>query len=322
MISTEERNQIIEYDNNWKKYTPTIPVVVISYKFRSNCILKHPENISNNEIICVVYDEDYTASGYDKITAPNVTFVKIKEQWRNFRFKKHWLQNYMADNRPDVKDYIIIDDDLNNCKIADLRPESTKNCIYIPLKNALGILCDLHLKNKDIFSGGCPYEIQTGTYAKKPELYVNNKTAWTQHSVLNNDFLREHRDLMFRSIEYLSEDFVWFYDCYNAGITTNSYPFVYIGEGTHKPNSLASSKDANKKNVIGALRIMKDKAKITLVNHKTSLSVKFGWGKVNKDWNMIKTILDSEPDDVKCFDLIIDKLKEKTENTIESFLVN
>ena len=109
MISTEERNQIIEYDNNWKNYTPTIPVVVISYKFRSNCILKHPENISDNEIICVVYDEDYTASGYDKITAPNVTFVKIKEQWRNFRFKKHWLQNYMADNRPDVKDYIIID---------------------------------------------------------------------------------------------------------------------------------------------------------------------------------------------------------------------
>lgn len=152
--------------------------------------------------------------------------------------------------------------------------------------------------------------------------YVNNKTAWTQHSVLNNDFLREHRDLMFRSVEYLSEDFVWFYDCYNAGITTNSYPFVYIGEGTHKPNSLASSKDANKKNVIGALRIMKDKAKITLVNHKTSLSVKFGWGKVNKDWNIIKNILDSETDDVKCFDLILDKLKSKADNAIESFLVN
>lgn len=42
MISAEERNQIIEYDNNWKNYTPTIPVVVISYKFRSNCILKQP----------------------------------------------------------------------------------------------------------------------------------------------------------------------------------------------------------------------------------------------------------------------------------------
>ncbi len=47
MISTEERNQIIEYDKNCKNYTPTIPVVVISYKFRSNCILKHPENISD-----------------------------------------------------------------------------------------------------------------------------------------------------------------------------------------------------------------------------------------------------------------------------------
>lgn len=47
MISAEERNQIIEYDNNWKNYTSTISVVVISYKFRSNCILKHPENISD-----------------------------------------------------------------------------------------------------------------------------------------------------------------------------------------------------------------------------------------------------------------------------------
>lgn len=45
-------------------------------------------------------------------------------------------------------------------------------------------------------------------------------------------------------------------------------------------------------------------------------------GKVNKDWNVIKNILDSETDDIKCFDLILDKLKTKTENTMESFLVN
>ena len=37
---------------------------------------------------------------------------------------------------------------------------------------------------------------------------------------------------------------------------------------------------------------------------------------------MIKNILYSETDDVKCFDLILDKLKAKTENAIESFLVN
>ena len=35
-----------------------------------------------------------------------------------------------------------------------------------------------------------------------------------------------------------------------------------------------------------------------------------------------KNILDSETDDVKCFDLVLDKLKTKTENAIESFLVN
>ena len=46
--------------------------------------------------------------------------------------------------------------------------------------------------------------------------------------------------------------------------------------------------------------------KISLVNNDTSLSVKFGWGKISKDWNVVKPILDYEQDDVKKNSLNVD----------------
>ncbi|MBO7527615.1 MAG: hypothetical protein J6T74_06975, partial [Clostridia bacterium] len=143
--------EILHFSEHYTEYEPQCPIVIPSYQNREGTILSDLKALSNNKIMLFIYDTDYDL--YKQyLVNPNVEIVTINETWRSIQKKRHWIQNYLANNRPEIENYIMIDDDIKKAKVACYKDCGSVTSKYIPIMNALGILEHLHKKYSNTVS--------------------------------------------------------------------------------------------------------------------------------------------------------------------------
>ena len=253
-------NEILYYNEHYTEFEPQCPIVIPSYKHRDNTILNNLKSLSNNKIMLFIYDTDYEL--YKEHEDEQVEIVQIPEQWRSIQRKRHWIQTYLANNRPEIENYFMIDDDIKKAKVTCYKDSGSVTSKYIPIMNALGILEHLHKKYSNTVSGGASNSM--GILNDK-KLY-NNTQPMYQLFLFNNKLMRDNPQCMFRDMQNVSEDNLIWYDLYNNNITYYSFSCLYFefdNQRNKKYNSIASTSMNIKRNNINALRIMKNNCKLT-----------------------------------------------------------
>ena len=335
-------NNKINYDikflsENFKQFEPHIPIVIPSYQNRAGNLVQHLQDVSDNKIFVFVYKEDYeNYKEYD--CQPNVEFVQIDENWRSIQRKRHWIQNYFI-KKPEIEDYIIIDDDLKKAKITCYKEDLSITSKYIPIKNALGILEHLHKKYSNTVSGGAGEN--TGILSGK---VLHKNKYFYQVFCFNNKWLKDHPQCMFRDMQNVSEDNVLWYDCYNNNQPYYAFECLYFecnNQRVKTYNSIASTPINRIRNDINALRIMKHNTKLHWSKEWNCWAVRFVPGFVQTPivWDNVKSILDdnlpnwedinnnyTEDEFTKTFNLLSDYLKplfneDKNDSLLDNFFV-
>ena len=115
------------------------PVLVVSYKNRSSKMYEYFEK-EHIPFLVFVYDDDYTASGYDKYKFFYGEFVRItKEDFAKYGMtkrglprKRFYVQKYMEEHG--IPKYFMLDDDYDpaDCGFSIKRDEKTGKSVCIP----------------------------------------------------------------------------------------------------------------------------------------------------------------------------------------------
>ena len=314
-------DEITYLNEHYTEFEPKCPIVIPSYQNREGTILKDLKSLTNNKVILFIYDIDY--DNYKQyLENPNVEIVTIKEKWRSIQRKRHWIQVYLANNRPEIENYVMVDDDLKKAKITCYKDDLSITSKYIPVKNALGILEHLHKKYSNTVSGGAGEN--TGILSGK---VVHKNKYFYQVFCFNNKWLKEHPQCMFRDMQNVSEDNVLWYDCYNNNQPYYAFECLYFecnNQRVKTYNSIASTPINRIRNDINALRIMKHNTKLHWSKEWNCWAVRFVPGFVQTPivWDKVKSILDTnlpnwqdinnnytEDEFTKTFNLLSDYLK-------------
>lgn len=332
-----ELEEIKFYSEHYQDYSPKCPIVIPSYQNREGTILKDLKSLSDNKIMLFIYDTDYPK--YKQYEDNQVEIVQIPEKWRSIQRKRHWIQVYLANERPEIENYIMVDDDLKKAKITCYKEDLSITSKYITVKNALGILEDLHKKYSNTVSGGAG--VNTGILSGK---VVNQNKYFYQVFCFNNKWLREHPECMFRDMQNVSEDNVLWYDCYNNNQPYYSFECLYFecnNQRVKTYNSIASTPINRIRNDINALRIMKHNTKLHWSKEWNCWAVRFVPGFVQTPivWDNVKSILDAnlpnwedinnnytEDEFTKTFNLLSDYLKplfneDKNDSILDKFIM-
>ena len=352
-------DEITYLNEHYTEFEPKCPIVIPSYQNREGTILKDLKSLTNNKVILFIYDIDY--DNYKQyLENPNVEIVTIKEKWRSIQRKRHWIQVYLANERPEIENYIMVDDDLKKSKLTcykdnvnstdantdfyDINGEQTKindkiTSKYIPIKNALGILEHLHKKYSNTVSGGAGEN--TGILSGK---VVHKNKYFYQVFCFNNKWLKDNPQCMFRDMQNVSEDNVLWYDCYNNNQPYYAFECLYFecnNQRVKTYNSIASTPINRIRNDINALRIMKHNTKLHWSKEWNCWAVRFVPGFVQTPivWDKIKSILDAnlpnwqdinnnytEDEFTKTFNLLSNYLKplfdeDKNDSILDKFIM-
>lgn len=337
-IHTDMTDEITYLNEHYTEFEPQCPIVIPSYQNREGTILKDLKSLTNNKVILFIYDIDY--DNYKQyLENPNVEIVTIKEKWRSIQRKRHWIQVYLANNRPEIENYVMVDDDLKKAKLTCYKEDLSITSKYIPVKNALGILEHLHKKYSNTVSGGAGEN--TGILSGK---VVHQNKYFYQVFCFNNKWLKEHPQCMFRDMQNVSEDNVLWYDCYNNNQPYYAFECLYFecnNQRVKTYNSIASTPINRIRNDINALRIMKHNTKLHWSKEWNCWAVRFvpGFTQTTKIWDDVKSILDTnlpnwedinnnytEDEFTKTFNLLSNYLKplfneDKNDSTLEEFFV-
>lgn len=248
-----ELEQIKFYSEHYQDYSPKCPIVIPSYKNRAGNIVQHLQDVSDNKIFVFVYKEDYeNYKEYD--CQPNVEFVKIDEKWRSIQKKRRYIQEFFV-KRPEIERYIMIDDDMKRGKIVTDKDTT----MYIPLKNALGLLEEYHLKFGYRTVSGPEFNSLAFAHTTK----ISKQNPFYQCYLFENDWVIKHPECRFRDLQNVAEDVIIWFDCNKNQQPYNCFQPLYL-ETNSSNNSIASSSLNLKKNQINALRIMKNECKIVI----------------------------------------------------------
>lgn len=342
-IHTDMIDEITYLNEHYKEFEPKCPIVIPSYQNREGTILKDLKSLTNNKVILFIYDIDY--DNYKQyLENPNVEIVTIKEKWRSIQRKRHWIQVYLANERPEIENYIMVDDDLKKSKLTCYKESKQIDSYfgdfldcdedqltiqndsitskYIPVKNALGILEHLHKKYSNTVSGGAGEN--TGILSGK---VVHKNKYFYQVFCFNNKWLKDNPQCMFRDMQNVSEDNVLWYDCYNNNQPYYAFECLYFecnNQRVKTYNSIASTPINRIRNDINALRIMKHNTKLHWSKEWNCWAVRFVPGFVQTPivWDKVKSILDTnlpnwqdinnnytEDEFTKTFNILSDYLK-------------
>ena len=286
MIIENQREFIEDLYNRHKTFSPKCPIVIPSYMNRSFTILNNLKSLSDNKIILFIYDTDYNL--YKQYENEQVEIVQIKEKWRSIQRKRHWIQVYLANERPEIENYIMLDDDLSKAKLRTFVGDK-QTSRYIPVKNALGVLENLHKKFCNTVS--CTASTNLGLLGSN--LYTD-KPGY-QVFCFNNEWVRNNPNCMFRDMQNVSEDNVIWYDCWKNDQPYCCFELLYfefVNQRQSKYNSIASTPTNMVKNSINAIRIIKDSSKFAFSKEwAKSWFIKFS-KKPNRYWSDIKAIMD------------------------------
>ena len=291
-IHTDMTDEITYLNEHYTEFEPQCPIVIPSYQNREGTILKDLKSLTNNKVILFIYDIDY--DNYKQyLENPNVEIVTIKEKWRSIQRKRHWIQVYLANNRPEIENYVMVDDDIRKAKLTCYKEDLSITSKYIPVKNALGILEHLHKKYSNTVSGGAGEN--TGILSGK---VVHQNKYFYQVFCFNNKWLKEHPQCMFRDMQNVSEDNVLWYDCYNNNQPYYAFECLYFecnNQRVKTYNSIASTPINRIRNDINALRIMKHNTKLHWSKEWNCWAVRFvpGFTQTTKIWDDVKSILDT-----------------------------
>lgn len=254
MLTKEELKELESY-NNWKNESPVCPIVIPSYKLRSNSWVRKLNEISDNDIYVFVYDDDYVKSGYDKLKVnDNVHFVKIHETWRDLPKKRYFIQKYML-NLKHIKFYIMIDDDINITKLTSTIPG--KYAPMVPIKQALWVLSKVGEKYKD----SDYIAIVTSRCDMRSVHFMREQKYATENRIASNVFLFYNNGIYFRDTEKIAEDIIVWFDAYNNNKKWLSLNFLTMYDsnaGTEK-NSLTSNNSRFYTLIYNSFKILKDK---------------------------------------------------------------
>ena len=285
-------DEITYLNEHYTEFEPQCPIVIPSYQNREGTILKDLKSLTNNKVILFIYDIDY--DNYKQyLENPNVEIVTIKEKWRSIQRKRHWIQVYLANNRPEIENYVMVDDDIRKAKLTCYKEDLSITSKYIPLINALGILEHLHKKYSNTVSGGAGEN--TGILSGK---VVHKNKYFYQVFCFNNKWLKEHPQCMFRDMQNVSEDNVLWYDCYNNNQPYYAFECLYFecnNQRVKTYNSIASTPINRIRNDINALRIMKHNTKLHWSKEWNCWAVRFVPGFIQTPivWDNVKSILDA-----------------------------
>lgn len=331
-------DEITYLNEHYTEFEPQCPIVIPSYQNREGTILKDLKSLTNNKVILFIYDIDY--DNYKQyLENPNVEIVTIKEKWRSIQRKRHWIQVYLANNRPEIENYVMVDDDIRKAKLTCYKEDLSITSKYVPVKNALGILEHLHKKYSNTVSGGAGEN--TGILSGK---VVHQNKYFYQVFCFNNKWLKEHPQCMFRDMQNVSEDNVLWYDCYNNNQPYYAFECLYFkcnNQRVKTYNSIASTPINRIRNDINALRIMKHNTKLHWSKEWNCWAVRFvpGFTQTTKIWDDVKSILDTnlpnwqymnndytEDEFTKTFNLLSNYLKplfneDKNDSSLEEFFV-
>lgn len=291
-IHTDMTDEITYLNEHYTEFEPQCPIVIPSYQNREGTILKDLKSLTNNKVILFIYDIDY--DNYKQyLENPNVEIVTIKEKWRSIQRKRHWIQVYLANNRPEIENYVMVDDDIRKAKLTCYKEDLSITSKYIPVKNALGILEHLHKKYSNTVSGGAGEN--TGILSGK---VVHQNKYFYQVFCFNNKWLKEHPQCMFRDMQNVSEDNVLWYDCYNNNQPYYAFECLYFecnNQRVKTYNSIASTPINRIRNDINALRVMKHNTKLHWSKEWNCWAVRFvpGFTQTTKIWDDVKSILDT-----------------------------
>ena len=337
-IHTDMTDEITYLNEHYTEFEPQCPIVIPSYQNREGTILKDLKSLTNNKVILFIYDIDY--DNYKQyLENPNVEIVTIKEKWRSIQRKRHWIQVYLANERPEIENYIMVDDDLKKSKLTCYKEDLSITSKYIPLINALGILEHLHKKYSNTVSGGAGEN--TGILSGK---VVHKNKYFYQVFCFNNKWLKDHPQCMFRDMQNVSEDNVLWYDCYNNNQPYYAFECLYFecnNQRVKTYNSIASTPINRIRNDINALRIMKHNTKLHWNKEWNCWAVRFVPGFIQTPiiWDKVKSILDTnlpnwqdinndytENEFTKTFNLLSNYLKplfneDKNDSTLDNFFV-
>lgn len=290
---TDNELKILNYvKDNWKTMTPNIPIVIPSYKNRKGCIVQELNKLSDNDIYVFVYENDYTESGYDKYdNQPNVHFIKIPSNvgWRCLQRKRYFIQKYF-ETKPDIHDYIMVDDDICGGKMWTIDGEKIK----VPLKNYLGVLAYAFCSVNDRSYGGpAGTDQEFGHWDKKQFVY---NSIFYQTFCISNDYVR-NGGVLFRDTDNICEDIILNYDLLNNGGKTSSFRWLLSEFGfKNAKQSVASYYEKTYRINIESIKIMKQQTKITATSSKQfPLAIKpYRHGQINKNWIVLKPIVFDE----------------------------
>ncbi len=248
-----ELEQIKFYSEHYQDYLPKCPIVIPSYKNRAGNLVQHLQDVSDNKIFVFVYKEDYeNYKEYD--CQPNVEFVQINENWRSIQKKRRYIQEFFV-KRPEIERYVMIDDDMKRGKIVTDKDTT----MYIPLKNALGLLEEYHLKFGYRTVSGPEFNSLAFAHTTK----ISKQNPFYQCYLFENDWVIKHPECRFRDLQNVAEDVIIWFDCNKNEQPYNCFQPLYL-ETNSSNNSIASSSLNLKKNQINALRIMKNECKIVI----------------------------------------------------------
>ena len=248
-----ELEKIKFYSEHYQDYSPKCPIVIPSYKNRAGNLVQHLQDVSDNKIFVFVYKEDYeNYKEYD--CKPNVEFIQIDEKWRSIQKKRRYIQEFFV-KRPEIERYIMIDDDMKRGKIVTDKDTT----MYIPLKNALGLLEEYHLNFGYRTVSGPEFNSLAFAHATK----ISKQNPFYQCYLFENDWVIKHPECRFRDLQNVAEDVIIWFDCNKNEQPYNCFQPLYL-ETNSSNNSIASSSLNLKKNQINALRIMKNECKIVI----------------------------------------------------------
>lgn len=310
---TEKELQILSYiKDNWSTMEPSIPIVIPGYKNRPGNIVQNLDLVSNNDIYVFVYEDDYLASAYDKYdNKPNVHFVKIKSNWRSIQRKRHFINEYFI-KKPEIHDYIMIDDDIFNGKLWTI--DKVKHN-PLTLKQFLGVLEYAHcsIENRTISSVSSS-DIEFGHWDFDKFFYKNHQLH--QIYVFSNDFIIK-TNIMFRDKDLISEDVLLTYDIMKSDYISYSFPWISrIIKDDKTQTSLASSRDKEYHYVLNTIKILGENARFFVGKSKKNFGT-HATIKSNKKWPYIQPIVyDDNLTDKEKYEKILDILVGDTDKKV------
>ena len=229
-------------------YSLTIPLAIPSYKNRQSCILRKPEFLPKTSIYVFVYDDDFTASGYDRLTLPdNVQFVKIHESWRGLAPKRLFIQKYME--KITDRFFMVDDDMLPKGRIAEYDDSSTRRARNIMLADIFKVWERFHLENNLVCSTLCQSVI-TGHALDSGKLRAENSMSYG--TFLVDCKAMKERGVEFNPSAYYMEDVMYSISCHKAGIDITKLQFLTIEFCKKTDLSIEATSDKWKRKTINS----------------------------------------------------------------------